>query len=331
MSAQRLLAILCFSFLLLGTHLANAQQNYGQVQGRLAEGFKEVAITGRIGLVKVNTGALNMTMPVSVNGSKSTWWIVDTGSPNCLVDPAFAAKLGLQTVGQVHGERGPFPVTKVNDIQIGNFRCDGIPCVVESIGDLKNLGLRNENGSFEKTGLIGVNLLAKYGAVINCRTEMIFFSPTGNLGTSRQKYEAMGFTYVPLNLTSHGRLEVTGTLGGKEFSFFLDTGAFSTTLINGIRDEVKVPYYATRTKIVGPFHDFGKNSQYSFATPDDFKLGAYDASGARVGFANLNIHEEIGSSHRFAGFIGLDFLFYRSAIIDIGGRALYLKPYSIPH
>jgi hypothetical protein len=178
--------------------------------------------------------------------------------------------------------------------------------------------------------LIVVNLLAKYGALINCRTEMIFFSPTGNLGLSRQKYEAMGFTYVPLNLTSGNRLEVTGSLGGKEFGFFLDTGAFSTTLTNGIRDEVKVPYYATRSKVVGPFHDFGKNSQYSYGTPSDFKLGTYDASGARVNFTTLNIQEEIGSSHRFAGFIGLDFLYYRSAIIDIGGRALYLKPYSTP-
>jgi len=158
---------------------------------------------------------------------------------------------------------------------------------------------------------------------------MIFFSPTGNLGLSRQKYEGMGFTYVPLNLTSGNRLEVTGNLGGKEFSFFLDTGVVSTTLTNGIRDEVKVPYTATRSKVTGPFHDFGRNSEYSFATPSDFKLGTYDASGARINFTTLNI-QETGASHRLAGFIGLDFLFFRSAIIDIGGRALYLKPYSSP-
>jgi hypothetical protein len=128
---------------------------------------------------------------------------------------------------------------------------------------------------------------------------------------------------------SFNRLEVIGNLGGKEFSFFLDTGAFSTTLTNGIQDEVKVPYVATGNKLVGPFHDFGKNAQISYAEPSDFKLGAYDASGARVNFTTLNDQE--AASHRFAGFIGLDFLYYRSAIIDIGGRALYLKPYSTPH
>ena len=331
MPGRWLLVFLWFGVVLLVTHLATGQQNYGQVQGRLAQQTSKLEVIGRIGLSQVASGGFNITMPVSLNGSKTTWWIVDTGAPMCLIEPPFAAKLGLQTVGQVRGEGGPFPVTTVNGFQIGNFRCNGIPCVVQSIGALKNLALKNENGSFEKTGLIGVNLLAKYGALINCRTEMIFFSPTGNLGLSRQKYEAMGFTYVPLNLTPRNRLEVIGNLGGKEFSFFLDTGGFSTLLTNGIRDEIKVPYVATRNKVVGPFHDFGKNSQYSYAEPSDFKLGAYDARGARVNFTTLNIQEEVGSAHRFAGLIGLDFLYYRSAIIDIGGRALYLKPYSTPH
>jgi predicted aspartyl protease len=330
MSGRSLLVFLWFGVVLFATHLAGGQQsNYGQVQGRLAQGTKQVAEKGRIGLVKVGNGLINITMPVSVNGSKTTWWVVDTGASICLIEPPFAAKLGLQTVGQAHGEGGSFPVATVNDFQIGNFRCEGVPCVVRSIGELRSLTLRNENGSIEKTGLIGVNLLAKYGALINCRTEMIFFSPTGNLGLSRQKYEAMGFTYVPLNLTSRNRLEVIGNLGGKEFSFFLDTGAFSTTLTNGIRDEVKVPYVATGNKVVGPFHDFGKNAQISYAEPSDFKLGAYNASGARINFTTLNDQE--GASHRFAGFVGLDFLYNRSAIIDIGGRALYLKPYSTPH
>jgi|GEM_PF-1293111 len=331
MSGRKSILSLSLGVLLFWTQLASGQQNYGVVQGRIAEGFNEAAVTGRIGLQKVKNGFVNITMPVSVNGSKSSWWVVDTGAPICLIEPSFAAKLGLQSAGQAQGEGGAFPVTKVNEIQIGNFHCDNVGCIVRSIEQLKTLGLRNENGSFEKTGLMGVNLLAKYGALINCRTQQMFLSPTGNLGMSQQKYEAMGFTCVPMNLTRGNRLEVIGSLGGKEFSFFLDTGAFSTVLTNGIRDEVKTPFYATNRKVIGPFHDFGNNAQVSYATPNDFKLGAYDAKGAQVNFTTLNIQGDSGASHRFAGLLGLDFLFYRSAIIDIGGRALYLKPYSVPH
>lgn len=330
MSGRWFIVSLWLGVLVFETHLVSAQQNYGMIQGRLAEGFKEVQMTERLGLQKVSNGVINLTIPVSVNGSKPTWWVVDTGATICVIDPPFAAKLGLQPSGEVHGEGKSFPVTTVNDVQIGNVHCDGTRCMVQSIGQLKSLGLRNESGSFETTGLIGINLLAKYGALINCRTAMIFVSPTGNLGLSRLKYEGMGFTYVPMNLTPRNQLEVIGTLGGKEFSFFLDTGSFSTTLTNGIRDEVKVPLYATRNKVVGEFHDFGRHSEISVGAPSDFKLGAYDASGARVNFTTLNIQEQVGSSHRFAGFIGLDFLYLRSAIIDIGGRALYLKPYSTP-
>jgi hypothetical protein len=39
----------------------------------------------------------------------------------------------------------------------------------------------------------------------------------------------------------------------------------------------------------------------------DFKVGDYDAKGARVSFANLNLSEH-GFTQRFAGLIGIDFL-----------------------
>jgi Aspartyl protease len=326
MSVCRPLLYPWFGFLLFVTHLANAQQNFGVVQGRIAEGIKQIDVTGSIAKKKIGT-SIALTVPVSLNGSKTSWWIVDTGSTVCMIDPTFSNKLGLQADNKV----GPYPITLVNDIQLGTFHCNGIACAVRSIGELKSVELRNEGGLFEKTGLVGVNLLAKYGGLINCRTQQIFLSPTGNLGLSRQKYEQMGFTYVPINVTSKNRLEVTGTLGGKEFSFFIDTGAYSTVVDNSIRNEVNLPWFTTNAKVEGPFHDFGRFAQYSFGEATDFRLGNYDAKGARIGFTTLNIHEDVGSSHRFAGLIGMDFLYFRSAIIDVGGRGLYLKSSTVSH
>src|ERR1700740_526794 len=253
MSACRSAVFLCL--LVGGAQSGVAQQNFGVIQGRLAEGIKEVSETGSLIPRKVGT-SLALTVPVSVNGSKTTWWIVDTGAPICLIDPSFSTKLGLQADNKV----GRFPVTMVNNFRLGTFQCSGIACVVRSIGELKTVELRNEGGSFEKGGVIGINLLAKYGGLINCRTQQIFLSPSGNLGMSRQKYEAMGFTYIPMNVTSKNRLEVAGTLGSKEFSFFLDTGAYSTIVDNSIRNEANLPFFSTNTKIVGPFHCFGQDA-----------------------------------------------------------------------
>jgi hypothetical protein len=197
---------------------------------------------------------------------------------------------------------------------------------VRPIGDIRELKLRGWQGDFEKTGVVGINLLGKYGALINCKTQQIFLSPSGNLGLARQKYEAMGFTYVPLRITPQNRLELIGTLGGNTFSFAIDTGSFIRMLDESIRSTANVPFWETAAKIGGPFHDF-KNASLSYGSASDFKLGNYDAKGAKIAFANLHLSEQ-SFTHRFAGLIGTDFLYFRSAIIDIGGRALYLKPYS---
>jgi hypothetical protein len=298
---------------------AIAQEKFGVVQGVFAGENK--SLTHSSAAIQIKQFMLGLTVPVSVNGSSPTWWVVDTGAPACDIDPAFSQRLGLQLTH----ERG-FRVTKINNFQIGTFHCDGVECLVQPIRDIRELKVRGWQGDFEKTGVVGVNLLAKYGALINFKTQQVFLSPSGNLGLSRQKFEAMGFTYVPLEITRQNRLELVGTLGGNTFSFAIDTGALTTTLDQSIRNLANVPFWETRSKIVGPFHDF-KNASISYGSASDFKLGNYDAKGARIAFANLNLSEH-GFTHTFAGLIGIDFLYFRSAIIDIGGRALYLKPYS---
>ena len=303
--------------------LAIAQEKFGVVQGAFAAENKR--LTRSHAAIQIKRLMLALTVPVSINGSNTTWWIVDTGAPACIIDPSFSQRLGLPATQRIGGSH----VTKINDFQIGTFHCDGIGCVVRPIGELTELKLRGYQGNFEKAGVVGINLLAKYGALINCKTEQVFLSPSGNLGISRQKYEAMGFTYVPLRITSGNRLELVGTLGGSTFSFAIDTGAFGTTLDESVRSAAKVPFWETRSKMGGPFHDF-KNASVSYGAASDFKLGSYDAKGAKLSFANLHLSEH-GFTQRFAGLIGMDFLYFRSAIIDIGGRALYLKPYSAPH
>jgi Aspartyl protease len=319
MSGRRLVILWVLGMATFDIGSAIAQEKFGVVQGIIAGENK--SLTHSSAAIQIKQLMLGLTVPVSINGSSPTWWIVDTGAPACDIDPSFAHKLGLQ----VTGERG-FQVAKINNFQIGTFHCEEVGCFVKPIGEIRELKLRGWQGDFEKTGVVGVNLLGKYGALINLKTQQVFLSPSGNLGLSRQKFEAMGFTYVPLEITRQNRLELVGTLGGNTFSFAIDTGALTTTLDESIRGMANVPFWETRSKMNGPFHDF-KNASISYGSASNFKLGNYDAKGARIAFANLNLSEH-GFTHRFAGLIGIDFLYFRSAIIDIGGRALYLKPYS---
>src|SRR5580704_14986215 len=112
MAACRFLVLSWLGIQLFVTHLASAQQNYGVVQGRIAEGTQQVEVLGKLLPQKVGS-SIALVVPVSINGSKSTWWIVDTGSPVCLIDPSFSKNLGLQTDNNV----GPFPVAMVSNLQ----------------------------------------------------------------------------------------------------------------------------------------------------------------------------------------------------------------------
>ena len=164
--------------------------------------------------------------------------------------------------------------------------------------------------------MIGLDVLARYGAIINIRAGKIFFSPTGNLKMSRQGYEQMGFTYVPLALTG-GRLVVNGTIGGVECAFMIDTGAPFTLLEESVRRRANIPFNRLGA-ITLPFISGGTFRTKS-GSAGEFKIGDYDAKGATLCFSAFD-------PRPFAGIIGIDFLYYRSALIDIGGRALYLKP-----
>jgi predicted aspartyl protease len=273
----------------------------------------------------------HLVTPVSINHTGVTWWLVDTGAPRSMIDPELANKLGLQAAttiktGSHDADRGSsFPIVSLDDVLAGTFHCGRTACVERSIKSVRNFTTTVWRGKFDKTGIIGLDLLSKYGALINIRAGKIFFSSSGTLGMSREGYEKMGFTYVPLAVTS-GRLEVVGTLAGREYSFFIDTGAVMTTLDNSVREAARIPY-ANIGSLTLPFMDV-KDARLTYGVANDFKLGNYDANGALLAFVPVNFEaEDVGRlSHPTAGIIGIDFLYYRSALIDIGGRALYLKP-----
>jgi hypothetical protein len=280
----------------------------------------------------VRTNGYHLFVPVSVNHSAPTWWLVDTGAPSSSIETEYARQLGLRAPPgpensastNVTREKSGRPSVACQDLLIGTLDCGGVILREISAKALAEERSISWHGSFNKTGIIGVNLLAKYGALINCRVGQVFFSPTGNLGMSGAKYEQQGFTSVPLTVTNTNRLEINGTLGSQTYSFIIDTGSPYCLLDNGVRDKAQVPFWKTNVPVRAPFINF-RGAKISLAPLSDFKVGDYDARGAYVGFAAFPFNEP-GLEHSFAGLIGADFLGYRSAIIDIGGRTLYLKP-----
>ena len=68
-----------------------------------------------------------------------------------------------------------------------------------------------------------------------------------------------------------------------------------------------------------------KNVRLTQAKVPGFKIGSQDLSNYRVGFAESHSFDP-GFRHEYGGILGPDVLYYHEALIDLGNRALYLKP-----
>jgi Aspartyl protease len=288
-------------------------------------------------VIQASRGTLNhLFVPISINGQQRSWWIIDTGAPVSIISTAEASKIGPQlsgsglgitasTIAETRGAKVFLSSSMVSEgFDFGRENLAVIPLGPANMERVRIIGPWPSRAR----GIIGLATLSKFGAVINCRVCQIFLNPAGgSLPLSREGYEKVGFVWIPLKLTPDDHLEAVGTIGSRKYSFLIDTGAEFTVITENIRRKENIPFYVPRGVLVG-IHDFNKAPVSSGSLPD-FRIGDCDLDDARVGFADLNIPVN-GFSQPFGGIIGAEVLTTHSAIIDIGNRALYLKPKPSP-
>jgi predicted aspartyl protease len=222
--------------------LANAQQNFSATQGILSSG-------------------LHLFVPVSINGTKRTWWLIDTGAPGSLIAPSLQQKLSLPAPSGQTGSKATvkisgknYPLVLAQSVDVNGAQIGPGYLAVAPIDVMEKEKTNALSGGFVKGGLIGMNFLLKRGALINYKTYQIFLSLQGSaLPLSREGYEKMGYAYVPLRITPRGYVEVEGTIGGSTYSFLLDTGAFVSQLEPKIRERNHLAYDTTRALLTAPY------------------------------------------------------------------------------
>jgi predicted aspartyl protease len=274
----------------------------------------------------------HLFVPVSINSQSKSWWVVDTGAPistitesaarkASLQGPEVASKIQIPASVKVEGQERQIVIAR--KMVSEGFDFGEQPLVVLRLDALARERMQRLPESFENGGILGLPILKRYGALINCRTRQIFLNRDGGpLPVQRKAYQQMGFTYVPIKITPENHLEAIGTIGTGEYSFLIDTGAADTLIMTSIRQKEKVSFYNERTRLVG-VHDF-KNPSITSGSLPSFRLGDHDLSNSFVGFADLNLHQS-EFSRPFGGIIGAEVLWDHRAIIDVGNRALYLK------
>jgi predicted aspartyl protease len=273
--------------------------------------------------VRVHYGPMNkMIMSVRINGQPANL-LVDTGSDQLILD-AEAAELfgvrpsprGLLYIRSTKIQGQSLPVGFVQNMSAGsmNFGSSLVTLRRSSHADAAN-------AAFD--GILGLDILFRYKALINCRTKLVFFKvdqaqriDLGSVAVSEK------FTRVPIQREETGALTVPCAIRGEPTRLLVDTGAFVTILHEGFAKSLGLT--AEPTRISAQFGR-GASKRISAAKINDLRIGMFKAPPEKIGIAPLPQFALQQGSSKIAGILGMDTLYMYHAIIDLDGMNLFLK------
>jgi hypothetical protein len=172
-------------------------------------------------------------------------------------------------------------------------------------------------------GVLGLDLLTRYKAIINCRTKYVFFK-VDQARRIHLSSVASGekFATIPLRRENSGALTVPCSVGGQPALLLVDTGAFITTFNEAFIKSLGIPLEATR---VSAHFAHGMARRISAGQIRDLKIGEFRAPPSKFGVAVLPNFALRQGGARISGILGIDMLYKYHAIIDLDGMNLFLK------
>jgi predicted aspartyl protease len=271
----------------------------------------------------VHYGPLNkMIMSVRINGYPANL-LVDTGSNEIILDTDAAAKFGVGPpprawryigVTEINGQM--LPVAFMQSLTAGSMSFGSGTVVLRDSS-------RSGTGKAHVDGVLGLEILLRHKAVINCRTRLVFFkldqSRHMNLSAAASSEK---FTRVPLRREASGALTVPCSIHGQSGRLLVDTGAFVTTFPDTFFKWLGISSEPTRVSAHFPA---GTTRQVSAAQINDLKIGDFKVPPSKFGVAALPRFALRQGGTRISGILGMDTLYIHRAIIDLDGMNLFLK------
>jgi predicted aspartyl protease len=285
--------------------------------------------------VSVHYGPMNkMIMSVRINGQPANL-LVDTGSNQLILDAEAAELFGVrpsqraqalprQTVTGFRYIRYTqigvelLPVGFAQNISAGGMNFGGSLVTLRSSNHFGN-----NAGAGHVDGVLGLDLLLRHKALINCRTRFVFFKVDQgrriNLGSVAASER---FTRVPIQREENGALTVPCSIRGQPTRLLIDTGAFVTILHESFATSLGL--VAEPTRISAQFAR-GASKRIRATKLNDLNIGAFKMPPEKFGVAPLPQFALHQGSSKIAGILGMDTLYICHAIIDLDGMNLFLK------
>ena len=267
-----------------------------------------------------------MVVSLQINGHPAKL-LVDTGTSRMVLNTDAAPLLGVSPgmfgrryIGYTRAGGQDVPLAFIKSVSAGGLNLGS--SFVMLVDAAASRGASTA-GRGHVDGAVGMEILMRHQAIINCRTRFIFFkadragaSGIASLAGSEK------FTRVPIAREQNDRLTVPFSLGGQTGRMFLDTGAFVTTFEGALLKSRGITLQPTN--ISARFSD-GISRQYAMGQVNDLTIGDFKVPSRKFGAAALpNFARNLGATS-ITGILGMDLLYDSQAIIDLGSMSLFLK------
>ena len=273
--------------------------------------------------VRVHYAPLNeMIMFVNINGHPARL-LVDTGSNQTMLDTDAAESFGIYPsqrgfhyirFTQVNGK--VLPVGFAQSLTADGMNLGGSPVTLRR-------AISSGNRNADVDGLLGLNILYRHKAVINCRTKLVFFKIDQarqiNLGAVAA---SENFTRVPLRREENGALTVQCSIQGQPAHMLVDTGSFLTTFNEGFLKALGLALNPTR---VSAHFSSGVTRRMSAAAINNLKIGDFKVPQKKFGVTALPHFALHQAGTTISGILGIETLYNCHAIVDLEGMNLFLK------
>jgi len=329
-------SVLIFLLAMVTPFCARGQQPGGTLTSTLAsQGLAGAKLERRYGN--------HLLVPVSINNRRGAL-MIDTGSPYTLIDRNSVNTFGLtvektdSSVGGLFGRAWErYGTSKVKSIAMGNCMVTNVPVAIADLSGMNpdrsaiatGSHISDSKAMAHFNGVLGAREMGKFGMIIDCTRQMLYINPNGASSAVSQSLASFlsgrGFTRVSMRLNTNAHFDVEGALNGHATRFLVDTGS-ATTLID-TQVAVKSGTGVTALAGYGAGGAGGLVEGVNRASVKELAIGNFKLANAEVVVAHISgdILLSKSAAESNAGVLGQDYLATNFAVIDMGGKALYLR------
>lgn len=285
-------------------------------------------------IVRLGRGHFNRLRLVGTVAGIKGLMMLDTGANNSalsdgtyhslLLNASYRLPRGLPRTVNLNGTNTPL-------VEAVGYTVDGsdlgsVPVCLLPRRYLLDPGAGEQKGQ-SYDGLLGQNILRHYQAIVDCGRLVLYLNvdPARKLDLSAS-FVRHGWTRVPL-ADAGNDFTVPCVLDGRRYRLIVDTGTPFTNLDRHLLEQAQVASHELPLKggLMGT-----EVKPVSLVDRDRLQIGNYTATGVHLtateeSFAAFDGRQDHAGEGPILGFLGGDLLAANAAVIDFGGRSLYLK------